>query len=285
MEIKLCAFADEYSSALDSQIEALVKFKIPYIELRGVDGKNVTAWEVSDAENWKKKLDAADIKVWSIGSPIGKINLTDSFEDHLATAEKLFRMANILECKNVRMFSFYTSKYEEKREEVFEKLAALSSLAKKYGVVLCHENEKGIWGDLAERCLEISKALPEIKTVFDPANYVQCGENIENALALLQEDTYYYHIKDAFFADGAVVPAGEGDGRLFEMLSGIKKDAVLTLEPHLKVFKGYSDIDDTTLKGKYEYESSEEAFEAAVNALKNLLTRLGFAEENRIWKK
>ena len=56
MEIKLCAFADEYSSSLDEQIKGLRENNIYYIELRGVDGKNITAWDVEDAVNWKKKL-------------------------------------------------------------------------------------------------------------------------------------------------------------------------------------------------------------------------------------
>lgn len=285
MEIKLCAFADEYSSELSKQIDALCEFDIPYLELRGVDGKNVTAWELSDAKNWKKQLDQKGIKVWSIGSPLGKIKLDDPFDAHLATAEKLFQMANSLECENVRMFSFYTSEHEKDRDEVFEKLAKMVSLAEKYGVVLCHENEKGIWGDLAPRCLEISDRLPEIKTVFDPANYVQCGQDIESALKMLEDRIYYYHIKDALYEDGAVVPAGAGDGRLKEMLSGIKTNAVLTLEPHLRVFKGYSDIDDTKLKNKYEYESAEKAFGAAVDALETLLSSLGYKKESRVWKR
>ena len=285
MEIKLCAFADEYSSSLDEQIKGLRENNIYYIELRGVDGKNITAWDVEDAVNWKKKLSEGDIKVWSIGSPLGKVKLSDSWEDHLATAEKLFKMANILECQNVRMFSFFTSQYERDAETVFSRLCEMKALADKYGVTLCHENEKGVFGDNAERCLDLLKRVDGLKNVFDPANYVQCSQDIPAALALLSDKTYYYHIKDALYADGSVVPAGKGDGHLEKMISEITCDTVLTLEPHLRVFDGYSEIDSSGLKNKYTYASAQNAFAAAVNALKDILKKLGFTEENRAWKK
>ena len=41
MEIRLSAFADEASADLLQQIETLNRERIPLIELRGVNGKNV----------------------------------------------------------------------------------------------------------------------------------------------------------------------------------------------------------------------------------------------------
>ena len=41
-KLKLSAFADEASAALTEQIKALKENDIPYIEVRGVDGKNIS---------------------------------------------------------------------------------------------------------------------------------------------------------------------------------------------------------------------------------------------------
>lgn len=284
MEIKLCAFADEASPLLSEQIAALNRHSIPYLEIRGVNGKNISKCTPEDAAEWKRELDAGGIRVWSIGSPIGKVAIGKPLEEHLALAENLFRIANVLECDKVRMFSFYEVEAADE-EKVWANLTALCELAARYGITLYHENEKGIWGDVAARCVSILDHVPALRSVFDPANYVQCGQDIPEALALLRDRTGYYHIKDAMAEDGSVVPAGMGDGCLEQVLAGISEDTVLTLEPHLKVFDGYGGIDHTELKNKFVYKTSEESFAAAVDALKALLTKLNYKEENRTWKK
>ena len=222
--------------------------------------------------------------MWSIGSPIGKVDINAPFEEHLALAENLFRIANVLDCDKVRMFSFYKTT-EGDLDRICANLTALCELAARYGITLYHENEKGIWGDTADKCVAVLDRVPALRAVFDPANFVQCHQDIPEALALLQARTDYYHIKDALAEDGSIVPAGMGDGHLEEMLAGIAHDTVLTLEPHLKVFDGYGGIDDSELKNKYVYKTSEESFAAAVDALKALLIKLNYQEENRTWKK
>ena len=50
IKVKLCAFSDEASSALDGQIAALKRNNIPYMEMRTVNGKNVTTLTVDEAK-------------------------------------------------------------------------------------------------------------------------------------------------------------------------------------------------------------------------------------------
>ena len=84
----------------------------------------------------------------------------------------------------------------------------------------------------------------------------------------------YAHIKDAK-EDGKVVPPGVGIGHLPELLprfaeSGIE---VLTLEPHLKSFVGLAALEggDTQHVGS-SFKDNREAFDYAVNTLKNLIS-------------
>ncbi|HAA24848.1 MAG TPA: xylose isomerase, partial [Ruminiclostridium sp.] len=44
------------------------------------------------------------------------------------------------------------------------------------GIILAHENEKGIYGDTPERCVDIIKSMncDYVRAVFDPANFIQC---------------------------------------------------------------------------------------------------------------
>ena len=148
--------------------------------------------------------------------------------------------------------------------------------AKGSGVDLCHENEKGIFGDTAERCFKLHSALPAFKGVFDPANFVQCGEDTLIAWELLSPFMKYAQIKDAK-EDGKVVPPGAGIGHLPELLprfaaSGIE---VLTLEPHLKSFVGLAALEggDTAHVGGSSFANNREAFDYAVNTLKTLISK------------
>ena len=79
---------------------------------------------------------------------------------------------------------------------------------------------------------------------------------------------------------GELVPAGKGDGLIDKILSEMTIDPVLTLEPHLKVFDGYSSIDGSELKTKYSYASNTEAFDAAAKSLKELIISAGYTNKN-----
>ena len=284
MNIRLSAFADEASANFAEQIRVLREERIPYIELRGLDGKNVSDLTEEEAKRYKEMLDKGGIVVWSIGSPLGKVWLGDAFEAYLKKAAHTFRLAKLFAAEKVRVFSFYTKTPGEDEAEVFLRMKRMAELAAEYGVTLYHENEKEIYGDTAARCVRLLNAVPSLRCVFDPANFVQCGQDVSSALALLEQRIDYYHIKDAL-ADGTVVPAGEGKGCVSRMIAGIGKDTVLTVEPHLAVFEGYADIDRTQLKNKYVYATPQEAFAAAVSALRTVLTENDYREENGTWIK
>ena len=60
--------------------------------------------------------------------------------------------------KYIRVFSFYIPKDKdaaEFRDEVMRRMTEMTRLAEKEDVVLLHENEKGIYGDIAPRCVDI----------------------------------------------------------------------------------------------------------------------------------
>ena len=278
-DIRLCAFADEAGDALAEQIKAMQENQIEFLELRSVDGVNVTKFTNEQIKEYKKQLDDGGIKVWSIGSPIGKVQITDDFNIDLDLCKRTVEIANMLDAKSIRMFSFYGTKGEAQyRDTVMERLAKYVETAKGSGVTLCHENEKGIYGDTAARCLEIHKSLPELKCVFDPANYVQVGQEVLEAWDMLEPYVFYGHVKDAL-ADGSIVPPGKGLGRFREYLPKFvaKGCKVLTLEPHLKAFSALKDLEepgDESKIGMYQFETKREAFDYAVNSLKEILKEI-----------
>jgi len=274
--IKLCAFADEASSSVQGQIEALKRNGITQLEIRGVGGVNISNISDTTARQVKKQLDSAGISVWSMGSPIGKHKLSDPFQEHLEAHKRIVELADILNCHHIRMFSFFPTAEESPeatKEQVFERLRILCDNTPD-SVVLCHENEKHIFGETPDICLTIHKEFPRIRSVFDPANFVQCGVDTLHAWAMLKEHVEYLHIKDAVF-DGVVVPAGKGEGHLPEIIADYLASGgeVMTLEPHLNAFTGLDKLENgESLKpGLTVYKNNDESFDAAVAALNSII--------------
>lgn len=274
--IKLCAFADEAASELQGQIEALKRNGVSYLELRSIAGKNVKDFTETEASEYARILKENGILVYSIGSPIGKIDINVDFDKYLEEITHVFRLANIFGTTRIRMFSFYNA--FEARDKVICYLKRMAEKAKEYGVELYHENEKDIYGDVAKRVKEILDNVSDLKSIYDPANYLQVGEKAETTLDLFHARTDYFHIKDVVVETGELVPAGYGDGKIDELIRRIQGDKVLSVEPHLAVFDGYAQIDNTKMKHRFHFQSNGEAFDAAVNALKEVLIKVGYKE-------
>lgn len=274
--IRLSAFADEASPMLERQISALKRNDIGYLEIRGVNGENIANISCEDAKKYADQLSDAGIKVWSIGSPIGKVKIDSDLDEHRAKLRHICELANIFGTDKVRMFSFFEA--YDSREKVFSELSDMVGIAAEYGVELYHENEKAIYGDTLERVLDIMENVRGLKFVYDPANFLEVGEDSSKTLDALHSKTDYFHIKDVISETHTLVPAGYGDGRISELVSRISADddKVLTLEPHLKVFKGYSDIDATEMKNKFSYATNDDAFDAAAQALINIILDQGY---------
>jgi sugar phosphate isomerase/epimerase len=194
-------------------------------------------------------------------------------------AKRVFETANELSAKYIRMFSFYAPKGEDilsYREKVFEELRRLNDLAKSHGLVLCHENEAKIYGDVPKRCREIYDAFGgDVKTVFDMGNYVLEGVHpYPTAYDLLKDSIAYFHIKDALAA-GAIVPPGCGEANIAEILAAHVKysrnDFFVSIEPHLQLFSGLNALVGRRFDNPYKYNDAKEAFTDAVNKLKEIM--------------
>ena len=279
---KISGFADEIASDTTTQFEVLNKLGIKFFEPRGIDGKSISDLNDEEVTALKEKMEKYGIKVSSIGSPVGKIKLTDDFEEHFEVFKRVVKTAKMLDTKFIRMFSFYHDGDEwtdDERTQVITQLKRLIAYAKENDVILLHENEKDIYGDIAPRCLDLMKELycDNFKAVFDPANFVQSGQDTKEAYKMLNEYVVYMHIKDALKKDGTVVPSGYGDGNVeFVIKSLFEKgyNGFLSLEPHLGSFEGLSalEIDD---KMENLPEGGEGTFTLAYNALAKILERCG----------
>ena len=278
-KLLLSAFMDDYDDDIDVQIRFMKEHNIHYLELRHANGKNVSEFDDEFLLQLKEKLNKADIKLSSIGSPIGKVEISSNLSEHFALAERICYIAKMLNCQNVRVFSFYPPKGEKSvnyKVEVFNAMEKLIAIADKYNVTLCHENEAKIYGESPESCLELLEHFKgKLKAVFDMGNFTLDGyEAYPYAYNLLLPYIEYFHIKDALKV-GAIVPPGKGEANINEILSDFirhsNKNVFITLEPHLQTFSGLNALVGKKFDNPYKYNSQQEAFIDALNKINVIL--------------
>lgn len=265
---RISSFADEISPDINVQVKVLCDLGIKYVELRSVWDKNVLDLTDGEAAEVKRVFDENGISVSSIGSPLGKIDIDGDFEAHLDGLRRAIWAADFFGARYIRIFSFYHKgkTLDECREKTMRRLETMLGVAKRHGVILCHENEAAIYGEKGAECQEILEEMndPNFRAVLDPANYILAGER--PYVCLMREHNFieYLHIKDAKFG-GEICPAGRGDGQVKEVLDFLRyRDGMfLTLEPHL------------SLAGSMRGFSGPEQFSIAHRALTELLDELG----------
>lgn len=280
MEYKfvISGFSDEIDENIDKQFSFLNELGIGFFEVRGVNGKNISKLDDDELKNLKDKMTEYGIQVSSIGSPIGKIKITDDFDEHFEEFKRVVYIAKYLGTKYIRVFSFYYPENEDPgkyKDETISRLAKMVKYAEEQDVILLHENEKGIYGDIAPRCRELFDNIksPNFKGVFDPANFIQCGQKtFPDAFDMLKENIVYMHIKDAD-ENGNVVPAGMGKGCVGEIIDSFKSSGYkgfLSLEPHLGSFSGLENLETDDKMTKLA-QSDSGKFRIAFDALNKLI--------------
>ncbi|MBX6314215.1 MAG: sugar phosphate isomerase/epimerase [Isosphaeraceae bacterium] len=271
--IRLSAFADEISSDPIEQVDCLAAHGIRHIEFRSILGTNVLDLSQQQHEEFRRLLRDRGFALSAIGSPIGKIPITDPFEPHVDRYRTALDLCDFYECPRLRIFSYYMPAGQDPahyRDEVMRRMAAKAELATSRGVTLVLENEKGIYGDTAARVADLLDTVnsPALGHAFDPANYLEVGQSIDEAWSLLRKRVIHFHVKDYSTKLHRNVPAGEGDGQIPRLIAEAVADGYdgfCVLEPHLVV-----------AEKSYGF-TGPERFGDAARALKGALDERGIA--------
>lgn len=248
---KLTGFADEVSKDFGEQLDLMTRLGIRHIELRSAWGTKVLDLSAAELARAQAMLQDAGITLSAVGSDLGKIFIQDDFAPHLERAKHGMAVARQLGCPNIRTFSFFLPDGDapaQHRTQVMDRLGQMVAVAEDAGVTLLHENEKDIYGDIPARVIDLVATLDSknFRLTFDPANYVQCGvKPADEALPAVLPWTAYVHIKDARASDGAVVPAGAGDGQVPQVVAQLREagyDGFFSIEPHLGDFDAFGGL-------------------------------------------
>ena len=238
----LSGFGDEIDPDPETQIAVLQALGARHVEVRSAWGVNVVDLDDAQLSALVERLSGADMAVSAVASPIGKVDVDEDPESEVVRLERVIRVARALQTPYIRIFSFFLEgrSPETARDAVLTRMARLAETAARQGVILLHENEKGIYGDTPERVLDIVESVgsPALRVAWDSANFVQVGvaRPHDSGFALLRPHLEYLQVKDAIAATGEVVPAGQGDGQVALTIQALAADGYTgfaSLEPHL----------------------------------------------------
>lgn len=301
--IKISGFSDEISYKLDDQIKTLTELNQHFMCPRQLDNKSIADYSVEEFKALiMPKLQKANIKFSSLGSPIGKVDVYDEegYKRQLKQLAELIKIAELMNCKYIRTFSFFIGDgdYDKAFDTVVEKVKGFLKLVQGHDVVLLHENEKKIYGDTPERELKLYKAIdnPQYQLCYDASNFIQCGVDPYEAYLAVKPYAVYYHMKDCI--KGVEVPLGVGDGQIEKIVCDLVKcgyDGFLTLEPHTwkyamlkrlvyvlpstkktKVLKDvYKIIDDKNGVNHFKKVTRKQVYIWQYNNLKTILKKAG----------
>ena len=240
----LSGFVDEISPDFTEQCRVAAGLGLKYVELRSAWDVNILDLKPQQLAAMRETLAGHGLQVSSIGSPIGKISIDEPFPPHLDRMRHAAEVAHVFQAPYIRIFSFFLrpgADPADHRDEVIDRLRALARVAEDADVILLHENEKEIYGDVPSRCLDIVRSVdsPHLRLAWDPANFVQVGiRPYTDGYAMLRPHIEYVQIKDAIAADGTVVTAGNGDGEVARTIRALHHDGFdgfFSLEPHLSL--------------------------------------------------
>jgi sugar phosphate isomerase/epimerase len=268
----LSGFIDEISDDFSLQCTIAAELGLRYVEVRSAWGTNILDLDDGQLSRVRETLSVYGLKVSCIGSPIGKISIDDEFPPHLERMRHAVEVAKTLEAPYIRIFSFFIPEGtdpDSRRDEVLSRMEDLADVAANSDVILVHENEKDIYGDIPRRCLDIvtSVSSPKLRLAWDPANFVQVGVRpFTEGYEMLRPHISYIQIKDALLANGTVVVAGAGDGEVRETVRALQADGFdgfFSLEPHLGEYTAFGAL------------SGPELFTRAWRAFSEILTSEG----------
>jgi sugar phosphate isomerase/epimerase len=256
-------FADEAAEGIAGQTRAIQDLGWSHIELRSVDGKNIT--DISD-DAFKEVVDTlgqAQISVNAFGSTIcnwGK-SVLEPMDVNLQEAERAIPRMKALGTRYIRIMSFGILHDRDPEDQFFEKrvesVQQIVDMFAAEGLVALHENcanYGGMGWQFTKRLLDHVHGL---RLIYDTANSATSLDRSKPKPYPVQTSWEFYkhikpyiehvHIKDGIFKgekpgevfeDASYVWPGEGDAdvrRIVKDLLCSGYDKGFSIEPHMSV--------------------------------------------------
>ncbi len=239
--------SDEAGQAIETQTRAHRELGWTHMELRCVDGVNLTLLPDDKFDAVYGAVTEAGMSVSCFSSAVANwarpitCDPQVDIDDLRGAIPRMHRFGT----KFIRVMSYPNDKDHplsdrEWRDEAIRRMKTLARMAEDGGIILAHENCSG-WGGLSadnSNVLLGEVNSPALKVVFDTGNPVTYGQDAWEYYQKVRGDIVYVHIKDAKRIDGVdhYTYCGEGDGYVRQIVGDLLAtgyDGGFSIEPHL----------------------------------------------------
>ncbi len=253
----LTGITDEASDSLERQIQVCTELGWRWIDLRTIDGVNITNIPEPEFDTLLEKLTDAGLRISSFGSAIANWGrrVTDSLETDLEELKRAIPRMHKAGTKFLRIMSYRPEdggSPQNLETEVIRRLREIVRRAEDGGIVCVHENCDTWGGQSYEHTLRLLEELdsPAFSLVFDTGNPVETRDHRDTAMTTYQDAFEFYrtvrdhisyvHIKDGYVKNEQTVYTypGEGGARVPEILKDLYEfgyDGGFSIEPHVAV--------------------------------------------------
>jgi sugar phosphate isomerase/epimerase len=242
----LSGIADEAGKPLEVQIEAHRRLAWGHLELRTIDGVNLTDLPDENFERVYEAVSGAGLAVSCFASQLANWSrpIAGDFAIDQAELERAIPRMRRFGTRFIRCMSWPNAQppwpAARWRDEVVRRMRILASMAEAGGVVLVHENCDG-WGGRGPReTLELLNAVNSsaLELVFDTGNPIHHDQVGWEYYRQVREHVAYVHIKDYATKGGKLTACfpGEGLGFVKEIVGDLLAhgyDGGFSIEPHL----------------------------------------------------
>ncbi len=259
--------SDEAGKTIDRQIQAHDELGWDHLELRMIDGENITAIADAKFDAVCEKLAAANKRVSCFGSAIANWArpITCDRQIDIDDLNRAIPRMKRLGTEFIRVMSYPNDEQQplsdaEWRDEAIARMKVLAKMAEDGGITLVHENCSG-WGGLSSENSNILLGevnSPALKVVFDTGNPVTYDQDAWDYYQAVYKDIVYVHVKDATRENGedTYTYCGEGAGYVREIIGDLLAKGYnggISIEPHLAavIHTGQQASSDDALYASY----------------------------------
>ncbi len=249
----ITGIADEAAEDIKTQLEVHRILGWNSIELRTIDGENVSTMSDEKFEEVYAAIAESGFKVVAFSSPIANWSrpITTDFEIDLNDLKRSIPRMKRLKTRYIRIMSYPNdglSEGEWKREAI-RRIRILTDIAYNEGIVLVHENCHGWASESPENLAELIERIdsPALRIVFDSGNPIALGGSREDTWRFYEAAKPYivhFHVKDCFddkkteSGEALHTFPGEGAADLRRIISDLLKSGysgAFSIEPHIAV--------------------------------------------------
>ncbi len=254
----ISGFTDEVSDDLDVQIRALQELGWNHIDLRTVDGKNVSTLSDDEFARVHSRLLEHNISIACFGSTVANWG-RDAHSDLQLDLKELRNSIRHMHMAGVRYLRIMSYRIDEPvalghelESVVIANIRKITEIAADNDIVCLHENCLSWGGQSHLHTLRLLEAVdsPALRLIFDTGNPVSMKDvrgkqpygyqNPYHFFDQVREYVDYIHIKDAVVEAGNVryVFPGDGEAMVGKILDSlVEHDTVvpISIEPHVAV--------------------------------------------------